>query len=103
MNRRGFLSLFGSAAAAAVIDPAELLWKPGTKAFSFPPNRVTIPPSRLTISGFTIGDIITIGNNPCHFVVTDVAESSVLFKPLPRQKQPIAFLRYVDTYPRIEL
>src|SRR5215203_1644421 len=26
MNRRVFLSVFGSAAAAAVIDPAELLW-----------------------------------------------------------------------------
>jgi hypothetical protein len=26
MNRRGFLSLFPAAAAAAIVDPAELLW-----------------------------------------------------------------------------
>jgi hypothetical protein len=39
VNRRGFLSLFTSAAAVAVVDPAELLWKPGTKAFSFPKIR----------------------------------------------------------------
>jgi hypothetical protein len=36
MNRRGFLQLFGAAAASAVVDPAEALWKPGQKLISIP-------------------------------------------------------------------
>lgn len=36
INRRGFLSLFGAAAATAAIDPERLLWVPGAKVISVP-------------------------------------------------------------------
>ena len=104
MNRRGFLSLFAPAAAIACVDPERLLWAPGNRKFfipSPPAQPVIIPPLRLSTK-FAIGDLITLANNPCRFVVTEVAESSVQFKPLPRAQQSAAFLRYVDTYPRIE-
>lgn len=35
MNRRGFLSFLGAAAASATLDPERLLWKPG-KLISIP-------------------------------------------------------------------
>lgn len=35
MNRRGFLSLLGLAAASAAVDPEKLLWTPG-KLISIP-------------------------------------------------------------------
>lgn len=37
MNRRRFLSLFGAAAAGAVLDPERLLWVPGAKTIVLPP------------------------------------------------------------------
>jgi hypothetical protein len=37
IDRRGFLRLFGAAAAAAVLDPERLLWVPGQKTIFLPP------------------------------------------------------------------
>jgi hypothetical protein len=39
IDRRGFLRLFGAAAAAAVLDPERLLWVPGQKTIFIPSPR----------------------------------------------------------------
>ncbi len=36
LNRRSFLRLFGAGAAAMVLDPELLLWKPGEKTIFLP-------------------------------------------------------------------
>jgi hypothetical protein len=41
LTRRALLSLFGSAAAAAVTDPDRLLWVPGKKKIFIPSPTVT--------------------------------------------------------------
>ena len=38
IGRRGFLSVLGGVAATAVLDPEYLLWVPGAKTFSIPPD-----------------------------------------------------------------
>jgi hypothetical protein len=97
MNRRGFLSLIAPAAAAAIVDPAELIWT-RKKLISIPaPQSLIVPSLRLSAS-FAIGDLITLANNPCRFVVTEVAESSIQFKPLPREQQSAAFLSMLDRH-----
>lgn len=36
MNRRGFLGLVGAGAAGFVLDPEQLLWRPGAKTIFLP-------------------------------------------------------------------
>lgn len=81
MNRRAFLGLFGASAAALVLDPEMLLWRPGAKTIFLP--SVTPAPSSLTLGSgvFQVGDIITIDGvysiNPAlqEFRVTSVTTS----------------------------
>jgi len=39
MNRRNFLSILGTVAATAALDPERLLWVPGAKMISVPADR----------------------------------------------------------------
>jgi len=50
IDRRGFLRLFGAAAATAVLDPERLLWVPGQKTIFLPS---IVPHDGLTEEFFT--------------------------------------------------
>lgn len=71
MTRRGFLAAF---AAAAVLDPEKLLWRPGEKLISIPAPRPEL--SVLTTRPFLeVGDIVTFGLYPERYIVTEAARS----------------------------
>ena len=63
MTRR---ALFASLAAAFVLDPERLLWKPGAKLISVP---APVPPF------LAVGDIVTFKGVPGRFIVTQEARS----------------------------
>jgi hypothetical protein len=49
LDRRGFLKLFGAAAAIAAVDPEFLLWRPGAKTIFLPPVRVVDPATGISM------------------------------------------------------
>jgi hypothetical protein len=70
MNRRGFLTSLGAAAAAFALDPERALWVPGAKTISIPAVRVVLAPPFLAL-----GDIVTFGDWPEPYVVMQAAQS----------------------------
>ncbi len=62
MNRRSFLHTLATGLAAtaalAVVDPEELIWRPGAKTIFLPAAKAETAAE--TLSGLTIGDIFTI-------------------------------------------
>jgi len=91
MNRRHFLSLLGASAAAMVLDPELLLWKPRAKTIFLPPATSFASSLEPVLRK---GDIITIDGhymiNPSDFldpwklqewVVTDVCGASCDIRP----------------------
>jgi hypothetical protein len=81
MTRRALLA---SLAAAFVLDPERLLWKPGAKLISIP-NR-SAPFAVRIIGGYlAIGDQLLIEGKSGLFAVLSIAQSSAL---LLRKSRP---------------
>lgn len=50
LSRRGFISALSAFAAAAVLDPELLIWKPGAKTIFIPAPKVIIDPYNFEVS-----------------------------------------------------
>jgi len=55
MNRRAFLGLAATTAAALVFDPERALWVPGAKTIFLPPERTVVAASIGDIEAFIAG------------------------------------------------
>lgn len=74
MHRRQFLRLTGCASAAlAALPLVSLLPSPSPAVAQWTHSEDT----------FCVGDVLTFGNSPRQFVVTDVGEGSKWFVALP--------------------
>lgn len=90
MDRRGFLKLFGGAAAAGVAAPLI----PFNRVWSFPKNIVIAK----TFADFEIGDMVTIEHCSVPLTVTRVFPDRVLLRPFVPHVSKIHWYTRDDIY-----